>query len=152
VPIPVDLNVVLLTALLNPVVIAVAWWMGRSADQWQKLPVAAFAASAAGTAAVYIAARLGMPGVVRVTRAEAGIFIAQFVLGLAWAAAGYRFARTVSLLHLGIAAMVILVIGLAAWAFAPLLVFLVLLTLVLGILAAVMTRLARQLRAWRERP
>jgi hypothetical protein len=93
VPIPVDLNVVLLTALLNPVVIAVAFLMGRSADQWQKLPVAAFAASAAGTATVYVATRLGVPGVVKAMRAEAGIFIAQFVLGLAWATAGYRFAR-----------------------------------------------------------
>jgi hypothetical protein len=93
VPTPVDLNVVLLTALFNPVVIAVALWMGHSADQRQKLPVAAFAASAAGTAAVYVAARLGMPGVVRATRAEAGIFIAQFVLGLVWAAAGWGLAR-----------------------------------------------------------
>jgi hypothetical protein len=92
-PMPVDLNVVLLTALLNPVAIAVAFWMGRSADQWQKIPVAAFAASAAGTAAVYVAARLGVPGVARTVRAEAGIFIAQLVLGLVWAAAGYRFAR-----------------------------------------------------------
>jgi hypothetical protein len=93
VPIPVDLTVVLLTAVLNPVVIAVALWMGRSADQWQKVPVAAFAASAAGTAAVYVAARLGVPGVVRAMRAEAGIFIAQLLVGLAWAAAGYRYAR-----------------------------------------------------------
>jgi hypothetical protein len=93
VPMPLDLNVVLLTTLLNPVVIAVAFWMGRSADQWQKLPVAAFAASAAGTAAVYVAAGLGVPGVATPARAAAGIFIAQLVPGLVWAAAGYRFAR-----------------------------------------------------------
>jgi hypothetical protein len=90
---PVDLNVVLLTALLNPVAVAVAFWMGRSADQWQKIPVAAFAASAAGTAAVYVAARLGVPGIATPARAVAGIFIAQLVLGLVWAAAGYRFSR-----------------------------------------------------------
>jgi hypothetical protein len=93
VPVPVDLKVVLLIAVLNPVVIAVAVWMGRSADQWQKLPLAAFAAAAAGTAAVYLAARLGMPGVVEAMRAEAGVFIAQFVLGLVWAAAAWRLAR-----------------------------------------------------------
>jgi zinc transporter ZupT len=92
-PPPVDLDAVLLTALLNPVAIAVAFWMGRSADQWQKLPVAAFAAAAAGTATVYVAARLGVPGADRTARAEAGVFIAHLVLGLAWAAAGYRFAR-----------------------------------------------------------
>ena len=94
-PMPVDLIVVLMIALLNPVVIAVAVWMGRSCDQWQKVPLAAFAASAAGTAAVYVAARLGVPGVVRAMRAEAGIFIAQFLAGLAWAAAAYRYARRV---------------------------------------------------------
>jgi hypothetical protein len=93
VPMPVDLNVVLLTALLNPVVIVVAFWMGLSADEWQKVPLAAFAASAAGTAAVYLAARLGVPGVAGAIRAIAGILIVQFVLGLVWAAAGYRFAR-----------------------------------------------------------
>lgn len=92
-PVPVDLTVVLLTALLNPVAIGVALWMGARADQWQKLPVAAFAAAAAGTAAVYVAARLGMPGVTGTMRAEAGVFIAQLVLSLVWAAAGYRFAR-----------------------------------------------------------
>jgi hypothetical protein len=93
VPVPVDLNVVLLTALLNPVAIAVAFWMGRSADQWQKLPVAAFAASAAGTAAVYLAARLGVPALAGTMRAQAGIFTAQLVFSVAWAAAGYRLRR-----------------------------------------------------------
>jgi hypothetical protein len=93
VPAPVDLNGVLLTALLNPVVIVVAFWMGTSADQWQKIPLAAFAAAVAGIAAVYIAARMGLAGLVRTARASAGIFIAQFVFALAWAYAGYRLAR-----------------------------------------------------------
>ena len=92
-PVPVDLDVVLLTALLNPVVIIVAFWMGRSADQWQKLPVAAFAASLAGIAAVYVAVRLGLGGLARTGRAAAGIFIAQLVFALVWAYAGYRLAR-----------------------------------------------------------
>ena len=47
-PLPVDLRSVLLTALLNPVVVAVAFWMGATADQWQKLPLAAFAGAVAG--------------------------------------------------------------------------------------------------------
>jgi hypothetical protein len=93
VPVPVDLNVVLLTALLNPVVVAVALWMGRGADQWQKLPVAAFAAALAGTAAYYVAVRLGVAAAAGTARAVAGIFIAQFVFALAWAYAGYRFMR-----------------------------------------------------------
>jgi hypothetical protein len=93
VPAPVDLSGVLLTALLNPVVAVVAFWMGTSADQWQKIPLAAFAASIAGIAAVYIAARLGLPGLARSIPAVAGIFTAQLLPGLVWAYAGYRIAR-----------------------------------------------------------
>jgi hypothetical protein len=93
VPAPVDLDMVLLTALLNPVVAIVAFWMGRSADQWQKLPLAAFAASLIGMAAVYLAIQIGIPGVVGTARAAAGIFIAQCVPALLWAYAGYRLAR-----------------------------------------------------------
>jgi hypothetical protein len=90
---PVDLTAVVLTALFNPAVIIVAFWLGRHADQWQKLPVAAFAAALAGSVLVFIAARLGIAGVSAVGRAAAGIFIAEFVFGLAWAAAGFRFGR-----------------------------------------------------------
>src|SRR5262245_29287682 len=90
---PVDLKAVLLTALLNPAVPLVALWLGRRADQWQKLPVAAFAAALAGSALIYVGVRLGMPAVAGVGRAAAGVFIAQFLLGLAWAAAGYRLGR-----------------------------------------------------------
>jgi hypothetical protein len=91
--IPVDLKAVLLTALLNPAVIAVAIWLGRRADQWQKLPVVAFAAALAGSALVYVAVLLGVPGVAGVGRAAAGVFTAEFLLGLAWASAGYRMGR-----------------------------------------------------------
>jgi hypothetical protein len=90
---PVDLTAVVLTALFNPAVIGVAFWLGRRADQWQKLPVAAFAAALAGSALVYVAVRLGVAGVAGVGRAAAGVFIAEFLFGLAWAAAGYRFGR-----------------------------------------------------------
>jgi hypothetical protein len=90
---PVDLKAVILTALLNPVVIVVAFWMGRSADQWQKLPVAAFAAALAGSVLVYVAAQLGIFGVDGVGAAAAGIFTAQFLFALAWACLGRRFGR-----------------------------------------------------------
>ena len=91
--IPVDLMSVVLTALLNPAVIVVGLWLGRRADQWQKVPIAAFAAALAGAALLYIAVRLGIPGLPRVGRAAAGVFIAQFLFALAWAAAAYRFGR-----------------------------------------------------------
>ena len=90
---PVDLTAVVLTALLNPAVIIVAFWMGRRADQRQKLPVAAFAAALAGWFLVYVATRLGMEGVRHVGRAAAGVFTAQFLFGLIWAYLGHRFGR-----------------------------------------------------------
>lgn len=90
---PVDLKAVVLTALLNPVVIGVALWMGRGADQWQKLPVAAFAAALAGSVAIYLAARFGLFGVGDIGWAGAGIFTAQFLFALVWAWLGRRFGR-----------------------------------------------------------
>jgi hypothetical protein len=57
----------------------------------------------------------------------------------------------VRLLRLWLAATAIALAGLAVWAFAPVLVFVALLTLALGILAAAMIALAHRLRAWRER-
>ena len=89
-PPPVDLTAVLMTALLNPAVIVVAFWMGRYADQRQKIPVAAFAAALAGSVVIYIAVRLGMTGPAQVGRAAAGVFIAQFLSALVWAYLGYR--------------------------------------------------------------
>jgi hypothetical protein len=90
---PVDLSAVILTALLNPAVAVVAVWMGRNADQWQKLPVAAFAAALVGSMLVYLAVFFGVPGVVGVGRASAGVFVAEFVFALAWAALAFRFWR-----------------------------------------------------------
>jgi hypothetical protein len=90
---PVELSSVLLTALLNPAVIVVAFWLGRNADQRQKLPIAAFAAALTGSVLLYLAVRLGVPGVAGTGRAAAGVFIAQFLFGWAWAAAGFRFGR-----------------------------------------------------------
>jgi hypothetical protein len=83
---PVDLKVVLLSALLNPGVFILAFWLGRRADQWQKVPVAAFAAALAGSALVYIAISFGF--LTALGRAMAGVFTASFLYGLVWAIAG----------------------------------------------------------------
>ena len=90
---PVDLAAVVLAALLNPGVVVVAFWMGRSADQWQKLPVAAFAGACAGALLTYVAVRLGLIGATQLDRTPGGVLIAQFLLGLAWAYLGHRFFR-----------------------------------------------------------
>jgi hypothetical protein len=78
-----------LAALLNPAVLYVAWVMGGRADQWQKLPIAGFAAALAGMVLVWIAARFGIGGFPQLGRAAAGLFIAQGVVGTALAAIAY---------------------------------------------------------------
>ena len=90
---PVDLKSVVLAALLNPAVIAIAFWMGRNADQWQKLPVAAFAAALVGSCLLYLATRLNMLGLGSLSRAAAGVFTTQFLVGLAWAYLGRCWGR-----------------------------------------------------------
>ena len=91
-PTAIDLVPVVLTALLNPVVIVVAFWMGRYADQRAKVVVAAFAAALAGSVVVFMAVRLGIRGVAGLGHAAAGVFISEFVFGLVWAWLGFRFA------------------------------------------------------------
>lgn len=81
---PFDPLALLIIALLNPVVIAVGLVMGRQADQWQKLPVAGFAAAIAGAVGIWLAARLGLLPA-RGVGGEAGLFVLQFLLGTAWA-------------------------------------------------------------------
>jgi hypothetical protein len=90
---PVDLRTVVLTALLNPAVIVLAFWMGRRADQWQKLPVAAFAGALAGSVLLYLAAHLDIGSVAATGRAGAGVFTMQFLFGLLWAFLGRRHGR-----------------------------------------------------------
>ncbi len=89
---PFDPLTLVLIALLNPVVIAVAVLMGRRADQWQKLPIAAFAASAAGIALYWLAAQVGLLPI-HALGGEAGVFALQFLFGLVWAAVGYATRR-----------------------------------------------------------
>ena len=87
---PAELRVALIFALLNPVVLVVAVWLGRRANQWQKIPVAAFGGAIAGTLVVWLAARLRLGDFSRLGRAGAGLFVAQFAIGLVWAALGFR--------------------------------------------------------------
>jgi hypothetical protein len=57
----------------------------------------------------------------------------------------------VRLLRLWLGATAIVLAGMAVCALAPLLAFMALLTLALGVLAAGVVLLAHRLRAWRER-
>lgn len=77
-----------LLAALNPATIAVAFFMGRRADQWQKVFVAAFAAALAGFLLYWLGGQIGLFQV-RALGGEAAIFMLQFVFGHVWAALGY---------------------------------------------------------------
>jgi small neutral amino acid transporter SnatA (MarC family) len=85
-----DPMTIVLMALLNPVVIAVAFILGRKSDQWQKVPVAAFAAALAGFMAYWLVSSIGLIKV-KALGGEAGLVALQFVFGLVWAFIGYRF-------------------------------------------------------------
>jgi hypothetical protein len=87
-----DPGTLLKIALLNPAVIVVALLMGRRADQWQKIIVAAFAASCAGYLLYWAVAAVGlMP--VHALGGEAALVLMQFVFGLVWATIGYWLPR-----------------------------------------------------------
>lgn len=84
---------VVLFALLNPVVIAVALAMGRRANEPQKLIVAGFAAAVAGVALIWLGAELRIEALAKPARAAAGIFALQILFGTVWAWIGWRFWR-----------------------------------------------------------
>jgi hypothetical protein len=89
---PFDPQTLVMIALFNPVVIVVAFVMGRKADQWQKIIVAAFAASLAGFILYWLVAEVGlMP--IHAVGGEAAIVLMQFLLGLVWASFGYFLRR-----------------------------------------------------------
>ena len=89
---PFEPMTLLWIALLNPVVIVIAFLMGRRADQWQKLIVAAFAASLAGVVLYWLAGAVGvMP--IHALGGEAALLLLQFLFGLVWAALGYFLRR-----------------------------------------------------------
>ncbi len=89
---PFDPWTLVLISLLNPAVIAVAFAMGQRADQWQKLIVAAFAASLAGFILYWVVAELGLLPI-HALGGEAAILLMQFLIAFAWAGLGYWLRR-----------------------------------------------------------
>jgi hypothetical protein len=81
----------LLWTLLNPAAVAVAFFIGRRADQVQKIIVAAFAAGAAGVLVGWLLPLLGLPGPGR--KSLAGLFAFCFAYGLLWGWIGFRTRR-----------------------------------------------------------
>jgi hypothetical protein len=86
---PFDPQTVVLLGIFNPATILVAFFMGRAADQWQKIPVAAFAGAFAGFLLYWLAATVGIFSV-HALGGEAGQLLVGFVSGLVWAVLGYK--------------------------------------------------------------
>lgn len=89
-----DPMTLVLIALLNPAVIAVGLWMGRKADQWQKLPIVAFAAALAGFILYWLVTMLQLVHV-HALGSEAGLVALQFGFGLIWAVLGYTIGKKI---------------------------------------------------------
>ena len=89
---PFDPLGIVLAAVLNPVVIAVALWLGWHANQWQKVLVAGFAAAFAGSIALWLAPAVGVV-TVRGFGGMSGVFAASFVFGMVLAAIAYGVRR-----------------------------------------------------------
>ncbi len=89
---PFDPAGIVLAAVLNPVVIVVALWLGWHADQWQKLLVAGFAAAFAGSIALWLVTAIGLV-TVRGFGGMSGVFAASFVFGMILAGIAYSVRR-----------------------------------------------------------
>lgn len=85
---PFDPATLAVIAVLNPATAVVAFLMGRTADQWQKLIVAALAAALAGFVLYWLAANVGFFRV-HALGGEAGLIVMGFFIGLLWALLGY---------------------------------------------------------------
>ena len=86
-----DVNVteLLLYAALNPATIAVAFLIGRKANEKPKILIAAFAGAIAGVVLLYIAALFRIWDAPVLGRAAAGSFAASLVAGLVYGWIGY---------------------------------------------------------------
>ena len=87
-----DPTTLVLIALLNPMVIGVGFYMGRQADQWQKILVAAFAAALAGFVLFWLGTLTGLL-IVNSQGGASGVVMLQTAFGLLWASLGYFLAK-----------------------------------------------------------
>lgn len=84
---------VLAYALLNPATIAVAFWLGRMADEKSKLLIASFGGAIAGVVVLYFAALFKIWDAPTLGRSAAGVFVASLAFGLVYARIGYAFRK-----------------------------------------------------------
>jgi len=83
-----DLQQLLLLSLFNPATMLVGYWIGRKADQVQKVVVGGFAAGFAGVLFIVLLGKLGIW--IGNPRAVGGAFVACFFAGVLWSYVGWR--------------------------------------------------------------
>lgn len=88
---PQELKDVLTLSLLNPATILIGYWLGRIADQRQKVVVGAMAAGIGGAVFAWILMRFGF--VAAKPRLIAGVFLTSALLGIAWFLLGHTLRR-----------------------------------------------------------
>ncbi|HRD76995.1 MAG TPA: hypothetical protein PK264_13865 [Hyphomicrobiaceae bacterium] len=86
-----ELQTVLLFGFANPIAVAMAFWLGRSADQPQKSVIGGFLG---GLIAVLLAAAAASVGWIKLLpRSYSGVFVCAFAVGMLAAWLGYRTRR-----------------------------------------------------------
>ncbi len=91
--IPPELKDVIMLSVMNLGTILAGFFIGRRADQPQKIVVGAFASGIAG---VLFAGLLGALGLAEVhARSMGGVFVLSLLLGFVWTWLGYRTRKTV---------------------------------------------------------
>lgn len=83
-----DPMTLVMIAVFNPATAVVGFLMGRNADQWQKVIIAALAAALSGFLLYWLGAQVGVFRV-KALGGEAGIVMIGCLVGLAWAMLGY---------------------------------------------------------------
>ena len=83
-----DLQQMLLVALFNPAAILAGFFIGRQADQLQKIIVGGFAAGFAGLAFVWLVSKLGF--YVGNMNSVSGVFALSFIIGMIWYFVGFK--------------------------------------------------------------
>ncbi len=83
-----DLQQMLFVAVMNPGAILAGFFVGRYANEMQKIIVGGFAAGFAGLAFVWLVNRLGF--YVGDMQSVGGVFVLSFIVGLVWFFVGFK--------------------------------------------------------------
>ena len=83
-----DVQQMLFVALMNPAAILAGFFLGRRADQIQKIIVGGFAGGFAGLAFVWLVNRLGL--YVGDMQSVGGVFAVSFFVAMIWFFVGFR--------------------------------------------------------------